>query len=195
MLWATLQKSDAPSPPFRWLIYSWMHNKGLQHTCYHEYHYLEGPWPCRWHVKGNANLRCFWDFDFKNSRRYMCIQLDYQMQRSRLSSNASRPSFEQELSIGKKHCFSMTSREKSLHNNVECYCQRWDPLGTAIFIQQSPSITDNHWDQRLVLSLIVSDLCSEGKCWPHLSHSRSHLCWGKTMEDEIDFIDRRYIDL
>ena len=44
----------------------------------------------------------------------MCIQLDYQMQRSRLSSNASRPSFDQELSIGKKHCFSMISREKSV---------------------------------------------------------------------------------
>ena len=79
--------------------------------------------------------------EFKKIHVYS-ITIDYQTQRSRLSSNTSRPSFEQEQSIGKKHYFSMTSSEKSLHNNVECYCQRWDPLGTAIFIQKSPSIMD-----------------------------------------------------
>ena len=113
----------------------------------------------------------------------MCIQLDYQMQRFRLSSNASRPSFEQELSIGKKHCFSMTSREIRLHNNVECYCQRWDPLGTAIFIQQSPSVTD----QRLGLSFIVSDHTS-------LTVVASY-AGARLWRIKIDFIDKRYIDL
>ena len=144
MLCATLQKLDAPSPPFRWLIYSWMHNRGYS-THAIIWISLSGG-AMTMHVVDMLRVMQIWGVlrfrfqEFKKIHVYS-ITIDYQTQRSRLSSNASRPSFDQELSIGKKHCFSMISREKNLHNKVECYCQRWDQLGTAIFIQQSPSVT------------------------------------------------------
>jgi hypothetical protein len=47
----------------------------------------------------------------------MCInQLEYLQSRSRLSSNASRPSFEREMSQGKNQCFNMKQSQGHAHN-------------------------------------------------------------------------------